>query len=52
VEATLATTALGIAAGADIVRVHDVRENVRAARVADAVVRGWRPDGWDGGGPR
>jgi dihydropteroate synthase len=52
VEATLATTALGIAAGADIVRVHDVRENVRAARVADAIVRGWRPDGWDGGGAR
>ncbi|HEY4227834.1 MAG TPA: dihydropteroate synthase [Candidatus Limnocylindrales bacterium] len=43
VEATLATTALGIAAGADIVRVHDVRENVRAARMADAIVRGsWR----------
>jgi dihydropteroate synthase len=42
-EATLATTALGIAAGVDIVRVHDVRENVRAARVADAIVRGsWR----------
>jgi dihydropteroate synthase len=40
-EGTLATTALGIAAGADIVRVHDVRENLRAARMADAVVRGW-----------
>lgn len=39
-EATLATTALAIASGVDIVRVHDVRENVRAARVADAVVRG------------
>ncbi len=44
-EATLATTALGIAAGVDIVRVHDVRQNVRAARMADAVVRGWDPDG-------
>ena len=42
-EATLATTALGIAGGADIVRVHDVRANVRAARVSDAIVRGtWR----------
>ncbi|HJP87839.1 MAG TPA: dihydropteroate synthase [Candidatus Limnocylindrales bacterium] len=40
VEATLATTALGIQAGVDIVRVHDVRENVRAARIADAIVRG------------
>ena len=39
VEATLATTALGIAAGVDIVRVHDVRANVRAARIADAVIR-------------
>ena len=39
-EATLATTALGIAAGVDIVRVHDVRANVRAARMADAVIRG------------
>ena len=39
-EATLATTALGIAGGADIVRVHDVEANVRAARMSDAVVRG------------
>jgi dihydropteroate synthase len=46
-EATLATTALAIASGADIVRVHDVRENVRAARMADAVVRGAWP-GEDG----
>jgi dihydropteroate synthase len=43
VEATVATTALGIAAGVDIVRVHDVEANVRAARVTDAIVRGsWR----------
>jgi dihydropteroate synthase len=40
VEATIATTALGIASGVDIVRVHDVRANARAARMADAVVRG------------
>ena len=44
-EATLATTALAIAAGVDVVRVHDVRPNVRAARMADAVVRGWSPEG-------
>ena len=44
-EGTLATTALGVAAGVDIVRVHDVRANVRAARVADAIVRGrWRSE--------
>ncbi len=47
VEATVATTVLGVTAGAaDIVRVHDVRENARAARTVDAVVRGWRPSGW------
>ena len=39
-EGTLATTAIGIAAGVDIVRVHDVLANVRAALVADAIVRG------------
>jgi dihydropteroate synthase len=38
-EGTLATTALGIAAGVDIVRVHDVQANVRAARMSDAVIR-------------
>ena len=38
-EATLATTALGVAAGVDVVRVHDVRANVRAARMADAILR-------------
>ncbi len=38
-EATLATTALGIAAGVDIIRVHDVQANVRAARMTDAIVR-------------
>lgn len=50
-EGTLATTALGIAGGADIVRVHDVRANVRAARVSDAIVRGrWRSEP-EGGPP-
>jgi len=42
-EGTIATTALGVAYGADIVRVHDVAANVRAARMSDAIVRGgWR----------
>jgi dihydropteroate synthase len=45
VEATLATTVLGIAAGVDIVRVHDVRPNVRAARMADAIIRVAPPAG-------
>jgi len=53
-EGTLATTALGIAAGADMIRVHDVRANVHVARVSDAIVRGtWRdenaPDRAEGG---
>ena len=43
VEATIATTVLGIAAGVDIVRVHDVRPNVRAARMTDAIVRQGEP---------
>jgi dihydropteroate synthase len=38
--ATAAVTALSIAAGADIVRVHEVAANVQAARMADAIVRG------------
>jgi dihydropteroate synthase len=42
-EATLATTALAVAAGVDLVRVHDVRANARAARLTDAVVRGGMP---------
>ena len=42
-EGTLATTALGVAAGVDIVRVHDVQANVRVTRMADAIVRG----GWE-----
>ena len=47
-EGTAATVALSIAGGADIVRVHDVREMVRVARMSDAIVRGWRPGNWDG----
>lgn len=42
-EGTAATIAFGIAAGADIVRVHDVRAMVRVARVTDAIARAhWR----------
>jgi dihydropteroate synthase len=39
-EGTAATVALSIANGASIVRVHDVKEMMRVARMADAVVRG------------
>jgi dihydropteroate synthase len=48
-EGTLATTALGIAAGVDIVRVHDVEANVRVARMSDAIVRGGWQDAADTG---
>lgn len=40
-EGTAATVALSIAGGADMVRVHDVREIARVAKVSDAIVRGW-----------
>lgn len=38
-EGTAATVAIGIANGADIVRVHDVAQMVRVARMSDAVTR-------------
>lgn len=38
-EGTAATVAIGIAHGADIVRVHDVKEMVRVCRVSDAIMR-------------
>ena len=38
-EGNLALTAIGIANGADMVRVHDVMATVRACRMSDAVVR-------------
>lgn len=39
-EGTAATVALGIAQGADIVRVHDVHEMMRVVKMSDAIVRG------------
>lgn len=41
-EGTAATVAIAIANGADIVRVHDVKEMTRVARMADAVMGGWQ----------
>ncbi len=38
VEGTAATVSVGIANGADIVRVHDVKEIVRVARMTDAIM--------------
>ncbi len=40
VEGTAAAVALSIARGADIVRVHDVKQMARVCKVADAIVRG------------
>lgn len=41
-EGTLATSVLGVVSGVDIIRVHDVQANCRAAQMADAIVRGQR----------
>ena len=40
VEGTAATVAISIANGADIVRVHDVKQMARVCKMADAIVRG------------
>jgi len=39
VEGTAATIAVGITRGADIIRVHDVKEMARVAKMTDALVR-------------
>lgn len=41
--ATVAACTVGVAGGADIVRVHNVRACADGVRVADAVYRGWGP---------
>ncbi len=42
VEGTAAAVALGVQRGADIVRVHDVKQMVRVAKMTDAIVRNHR----------
>jgi dihydropteroate synthase len=39
VEGTAATIAVGITRGADVIRVHDVKEMARVAKMTDAIVR-------------
>jgi dihydropteroate synthase len=39
VEGTAATVAIGIARGADMIRVHDVKEMTRVAKMTDVIVR-------------
>lgn len=43
---TAATSALAVAQGVDMVRVHDVLETKEVVDVSDAIVRGVRPSGW------
>lgn len=43
-EGTAAAVAIGIARGADIVRVHDVEYMLRVARMSDAIVRRSQPE--------
>ena len=38
-EGTMATVAIGVANGADIVRIHDVKEMIRVCKVSDAIIR-------------
>lgn len=47
-EGTIATSVVGVAAGVDIIRVHDVQANKRAIQMADAIYRGWRGENFGG----
>ena len=38
-EGTAASVAIGIAKGADIIRVHDIKEMIRVCRMSDAIIR-------------
>jgi dihydropteroate synthase len=42
VEGTIATTVVGVMRGVSIVRVHDVAENVRAVKMTEAIMKGYR----------
>jgi dihydropteroate synthase len=41
-EGTAASSAIGIARGADIIRVHEVKEMIRISRMSDAIIRSRR----------
>lgn len=43
-EGTLVTTVMGVLKGCAFVRVHDVKENVRAIRMARAILEERKPD--------
>ena len=42
VEGTIATSVIGVMKGCSFVRVHDVKENTRAVRMAEAILHGGR----------
>ncbi|MBO4866609.1 MAG: dihydropteroate synthase [Ruminococcus sp.] len=42
VEGTIATTVVGVMRGAAFVRVHDVKENLRAVKMTQAIMRGYK----------
>ena len=44
-EGTIATTVIGINSGCSIIRVHDVKENIRAARMTDIILRAGKSNG-------
>ena len=48
VEGDAGAVAIGIANGADIIRVHDVKEMARVAKMADAITRTASRGTWDG----
>ena len=39
IEGTIAANVVGITKGANIIRVHDVKQNKKAARVADKILQ-------------
>lgn len=43
VEGTISTSVIGIMKGIDFLRVHDIKENLRAVLVTDTIVRGIKP---------
>ena len=42
VEGTMVTTVIGVEKKASFIRVHDVKENLRAIRMTQAIMRGGR----------
>ncbi len=42
IEGTIATTVIGVMRGAAFVRVHDVKENLRAVKMTQAIMRGYK----------